>query len=241
MAYEIESSFKPLDRYLAVRGKFEPFRYATEDFRLQTRRLNQRLTWDDLKIEPGSLLSLNTATRIPERMYSWLPRIVMKLKPKDQLTDWIEPLGCVHISQRFKDLLEAVAPGEVQFIPAQMIDPDGIPITRFGQRWFINVLNYVPPMEFYNDTNAEVVVTTEVNARNESYTKYTYEKKRPGFSISSASFKGVNIFWCFSAIDGSEPIQWFSCERDLFVSDALGEAMQREKISGIRLEKMDEV
>jgi hypothetical protein len=246
MAYEIEDAFDARNRALNKSSEAvgRPLGIA-EVVSLSIRRLDQPVRWEDLRVEPGRP-SLEKAMRIPEYMYSWFGPTIMRLRSKQELPDcW-----AWNISQKVRDLLEEVAPGEGQFIPASLIEPDGTPITKFGRRWFMNVLNYVSPAELFKGTNAKVTVTEELNARNELYTKYLYEKqtaraplskKSPGYEICASGFEGMNIFWCFQAIDQSSLKRWQTYERDLFVSNALGDGMKRVRISGVRLPRTVEV
>ncbi len=219
----------------------------TELVKLTVRTLDLKIRWEDLKIEPGSLPVLTTATAIPQYMYSWFPPLVFESKIKDQLVDVLRPAGCINISQKLKNIIEAHAPGAVQFIPVKLVTPDNTQIEDFGARWFMNVLNYVDPKSLYEGTRAVVHVENDTTGWGEPYEHIEYELYRAPKSamqpsdrcISAQSFSGMNLFITFQAVHEGRPRKHYSGPGGprIFVSDRLGQAMRKERITGVTLEK----
>jgi hypothetical protein len=247
MAYTLRSGFLSAIMRRLKYVPSHPYEEGYEEVRNQLvfRDLANPPRWDDLARFKCFWPDLRYALPLPEHLFHTLPKVQIKLKPKDVMADLTGRDDLELVSERFRDLIEKVAPGAAQFIPATLIDDMGQPITRFGPRYFMNILDFVTPIELFAGTNVVPEVTRQWQFKSISYSPvgiYSPKEDKKYYTVSAAAVAGRNLFRSIKIKKDVDGIcELHSTPSEIYISNHLAQSIKKARFTNIVMYWCNEV
>jgi hypothetical protein len=201
--------------------------------------------WETLARYTSFCPDFRYAIPLPSHLFHTLPTVQIKLKPKDVMADLTGRADLQLVGERFRDLIETEAPGAAQFIPATLIDAANETITRFGRRYFMNILDFVTPFDLFAGTNVIPEIEDEHHARVFRYQPANIARRAErelGHTLSAAAVKGHLLFRCVKVdriIDGVRELH--SSPEEIYISDQFAQIIKKSRLTNIVMYHCNEV
>ena len=206
--------------------------------------------WPEVRLPPNHIPSLECGERFDAEALALYPADVpvhlanAKKYPR-RLHDFLQnPL--LSVSGGGRDLIEAMEPGRHQLLPHRLVDRDSSrPLYDGEQRYFLNILNYVPISDAYDLNRPNDCVTTSTGTAapwgESPYVKIENHRAHlEGLRMRRDAIKGLHLWRVGTFIDFAEqpPRTYRGLGSGLYVTEAFRAAFHKAKLTGLHFQEV---